>query len=231
MKTALIVILTIVAALVIPFLLPASAPTIGDAEEHNLPWKIAVHTDGSTQVFGLSPGISTLTDARERLAQVPEIAIIGLRDQAGSLEAFFDSVRLGPLTGKLIVTAKVSDELAAAMRQRAIKTDHMDSAMLRSTLTQSDKAQAMLLPIHAIVFVPAARLDESIIVARFGAPVERRKSDDEVQHFLYPALGLDIALNAKGKAQLQYVAPKDFAQLLTPLTQDSNSPRADSKTP
>jgi len=34
---------------------------------------------------------------------------------------------------------------------------------------------------------------------------------------LYPELGLDIALSDKGRAVLQYVSPKEFSGLITPL--------------
>jgi hypothetical protein len=39
-----------------------------------------------------------------------------------------------------------------------------------------------------------------------------------VEHFLYPAKGLDLILDRKGKEVLQYVAPRDFARLREPLT-------------
>ena len=36
-------------------------------------------------------------------------------------------------------------------------------------------------------------------------------------HWLYPKLGLDIALDSNSKGVLQYVLPKDFAALVQPL--------------
>lgn len=225
MKTAFIVILSIVAALALPFVIPLLKPgsqpvstTSASAEDNRLlPWNITVRPDGSTEIFGLTPGASTLPEAIRQFGQNPEVAIIGLRDQAGSLEAFFDSVRLGPLTGKMIVTLRATGEQLQGMRQRAIKSEYMESAVLRATLAPEDLAQAQHQPIDAIVFVPAARLDETIILERFGPPVERRSSAGEIEHFLYPALGLDIALSSRGKAQLQYVAPRDFARVRAPL--------------
>ena len=199
MKTAAIVVLAILAALAFPFLLPTtpSAPASESAEL--LPWHITRTETGATRVFGLTLGQSTLSDAQVKFFIPPEIAIVGLRNEAGSLEAFFDGVRLNALTGKMVMTVRVPDEVLKAMRQRATKTDHMDSAMLRST----------------------ARLDEPIVHDRFGPPAERITTEGDVQHLLYPALGLDIAINAKGRAQLQYVAPDDFEMLRAPLKQQA----------
>ncbi|MBK6638359.1 MAG: hypothetical protein IPH08_12115 [Rhodocyclaceae bacterium] len=221
MKTAAIVVLAILAALAFPFLLPTtpSAPASESAEL--LPWHITRTETGATRVFGLTLGQSTLSDAQVKFFIPPEIAIVGLRNEAGSLEAFFDGVRLNALTGKLVMTVRVPDEVLKAMRQRATKTDHMDSAMLRSTLSADDLTQAKQMPIRAIVFVPAARLDEPIVHDRFGPPAERITTEGDVQHLLYPALGLDIAINAKGRAQLQYVAPDDFEMLRAPLKQQA----------
>ncbi len=221
MKTAAIVILAILAALALPFLLPFSRPgdpaTSSPESAELLPWHITRTESGATRVFGLTLGHSTLSDAQAKFAVPPEIAIVGLRDEAGSLEAFFDGVRLNALTGKMVITAKASADTITAMRQRASKTEHMDSAMLRSTLNANDLAQARQMPIRAIVFVPAARLDETIIKDRFGPPGERITTEGPVHHLLYPTLGVDIAINGKGKAQLQYVAPDDFATLRAPL--------------
>ncbi len=69
----------------------------------------------------------------------------------------------------------------------------------------------------AIAFIPAANLDEAIVLQRFGAPDERIRADENREHFLYRAKGLDVQLDAKGKEVLQYVPPRDFARLRDPL--------------
>jgi hypothetical protein len=57
----------------------------------------------------------------------------------------------------------------------------------------------------------------AVILQRFGAPAERIRQGETLEHFLYPAQGLDIVLDSKGKEVLQYVAPADFARLRAPL--------------
>lgn len=218
MKTPTLVILALLAALAFPFLLPAPSPSGQGSDDPALvPWHITLTEAGESRVFGLTPGHSTLGEAQARFATAPEIAIIGLRTEPGSLEAFFDGVRLNALTGKIVITVDATSETLLAMRQRAVKTEHMDSAMLRSTLTPDDLDLARRMPVRAIIFVPAARLDESVVTERFGPPAQRVDAEGGVLHLLYPALGLDVALNARGRTQLQYVAPRDFARLHAPL--------------
>ncbi len=216
MRTFGIVLALLIAALLLPLAFTDSSPN-APVDNSLLPWTIEPVGAGGIRVFSLTLGSSTLADAIKRFGPDMQVAVIGRRDEPGSLEAFFDSVHLGPLTGKLILTAEASDAQLTAMRERALKTEYMESAMRRSTLSPEDKQAALSLPIRAIVFVPSARLDAAIVHDRFGPPAEQLVAGDKVQHFLYPERGLDIAINEKGKAMLQYVAPKNFALLRAPL--------------
>jgi hypothetical protein len=103
------------------------------------------------------------------------------------------------------------------MRSNAAKTDHLETGIRKYVLNDADRQRAERLPLTAIAFIPAARLDEAIILQRFGAPAERIRQGETLEHFLYPAWGLDIVLDSKGKGVLQYVAPAEFARLRAPL--------------
>lgn len=230
MKNALLITLALLALLSLPqfFRSPPGADATNTTTP--MPWQIDTLADGNTRVFGLTLAHSTLADARTAFAAAPAIAIVGRRDEPGSLEAFFDGVRLGPLTGRIVLTLHVDSTTLTAMRARAVKTEHMDSAMLRSTLADADQALVERLPIAAIVFVPGARLDEATLVERFGAPTERLVRDD-VTHLLYPSFGLDIARDARGRVQLQYVAPARFDALRAPLRAGWRPPQQIARSP
>ena len=53
-----------------------------------------------------------------------------------------------------------------------------------------------------------------MLSARFGAPAERIAGDQRLEHWLYPALGLAVVLDAEGREVLQYTAPSDFSRRL-----------------
>jgi hypothetical protein len=103
------------------------------------------------------------------------------------------------------------------LRQRAIKSVHMDSSTRKYILHPDDLALAWSAPIAGITFIPAVSLDEQTVLRRFGVPNERIRVDERVEHFLYPEKGLDLALDSKGKEVLQYIAPRQFARLREPL--------------
>jgi len=219
-KTAITVLLLIVATLVLsaPFLSgekPAVKPVTG------LPWQIEVLPEGNSRVFGLTLARSTLGDARRQFGMEMEIAVVAAPGESGALEAYSSSVTAGAIMGKIILVADVRRETVAQLRQRAIKSEYMDSSTRKYSLHPDDLALAWRAPIAGIAFIPAVSLDEQTVLGRFGDPDERIRVDERVEHFLYPDKGLDLAIDSQGKEVLQYVAPRHFARLREPLIKTS----------
>lgn len=205
--------------LAVPFIFPPpESARVGRIDE-NLPWQIEVLADGGSRVFGLTLGVSSLGEARARFEGNLQVAVITAPNEAGSLEAYVDSVTLGFVTGKLILTAAATPDLLEQMRQRAAKTEYMESATAakKYTLAAADEEAANRLPIAAISFIPSLNLDENMVMQRFGPPAERIRGSETTEHFLYPDKGLDLRLDQKGKEILQYVAPREFAKVREPL--------------
>lgn len=214
----------IAAALTILLLLVITPIVLQMSDEHAtpesspmLPWQIEILDDGSSRVFGLTPGLSPLDEARALFGPDVEIAIVAPPGRPPLLEAFYESASAGFITGKLILTADLDSATIAAMRARALKESYMESVTRKVTLHPDDLASARLAAIRAITFIPSADLDEDVIRARFGEPGQRIRRSEEIEHFLYPELGLDIALSARGKEVLQYVAPRHFDRVVAPL--------------
>ena len=216
MKTSIAFLFVIIAVIAMSALFrsgekPAVQPVEG------LPWQIEILPDGDSRVFGLTLALSTLGDARGRFGMDMEIAVIAAPGEPGSLEAYSSNVTAGVVTGKIILLADADRETVARLRQRAIKTEYMDSTTKKFILHRDDLALAWRAPIAGITFIPSVSLDEQTALARFGVPNERIRVDDGVEHFLYPEKGLDLILDSKGKEVLQYVAPRQFARLREPL--------------
>ena len=190
---------------------PQSVPSSG------LPWQIETLPGGEAQVFGLTLGRSTLADARARFGTEMQLAVIAEPGEDGNVEGYYESVTAGFVAGKLIVTAELSPELIAGMRERAPKTQYMQSTTRRATLAPADEAAALAAPIRGLAFIPGAQLDEAVILERFGQPAERIRVNAHQEHLLYPAKGLDLVLDSKGRELLQYVAPARFDALRAPL--------------
>ncbi len=187
-----------------------------------LPWQIEPQADGTARVFGLVLGESTLADARERLGTDMDIALIAAPNEPGTIEAYYGQITAGVITGKMVLAAALDPVTIGRMRERAPTAEYMESTTRKFTLHPDDLPQAFGARIATITFLPSARIDDEIARTRFGVPAERVRASEEVEHWLYPKLGLDIVVNDKGKDVLQYVAPRDFARLRDPLLATKN---------
>ncbi|MDR1996048.1 hypothetical protein [Azonexus sp.] len=215
MKFALYLIGFILVALIVPFLIPT--PGAGGDPERNLPWQIEVDGQGGSTVFGLQPGRSTLADVRAALGNDFEVAIIARPDEIGAVEAYYSQVVLGFVLARMVVTLEVAPETVVAMRERALKAQHMESTTRKITLHPDDLAQLEQARVRALAVIPTVNLDEATVIQRFGPPAERLQVTEKRVHLLYPHQGLDVVVDSDGKELLQYVAPRDFALLREPL--------------
>lgn len=217
LKSIALFIAIVVALLAVPLLFISNDGKPDEQSAEGLPWQIDVLPDGNTRVFGLTPGVSTLDDARSRFGVDAQIAMIIAQGETGSVEAYYESVKAGFVTGKMILTLETSLTQREGMLKRAIKAEFMESTTRRITLADTDLQELGKAKLSAIAFIPSANLAEDIVLQRFGAPAERIRSSEQTEHFLYPEKGLDLRLDAKGKELLQYVAPRDFSHLRDPL--------------
>src|SRR5574343_706661 len=221
MKFALAILALIVAALVLPFLFPGAGKQEGVDPNSNLPWQITTDGQGGSAVFGLRPGVSTLGDARRQFGDDVEIAIVAQPEEIGALEAYFPQVALGFVLARVVITVDADDQQITAMRERALKAEHMESTTRKITLHRDDRTDVNAMPIRAIAVIPTVNLDETTVVQRFGQPGERLALSDKRVHLLYPDRGLDVLVDADGKELLQYVAPRHFSLLRKPLVKAS----------
>ncbi len=191
-----------------------------------LPWQVEILSDGSThdgstRVFGLTVGVSKLSDALEILGKDMELAIIAASGEGGNLEMYYGHYRAALLSGKLILQTSVSDEKIKLWRDNAVKFDYMATGLAKKySLSPDDLPNVLNEKIVGLTFIPAVNLDEAVILARFGEP-DRRIALPGVTHYLYPTIGLDIAHHADSKEVLQYVSPANFQQLVQPLKSNS----------
>jgi hypothetical protein len=190
-----------------PVAQPSSVP-------QGVPWAIDRLPGGGTRVFGLSLPGSTLDDARAAWGDELQLALMASRGQPAVLEAYVENYRSGPITGRLILSAEAPHKALMRWRDHAAKEEPVSADTRRIALRADDRTEALRSPIVGIGFIPAAQLDGETLRQRFGEPAQRIGDGAQVEHWLYPERGLAIALDAKGRELLQYVAPAEFERRL-----------------
>lgn len=216
MRLAAAIAALILIAIAAPFFFGGSKEEAA-RRQSGLPWQIEIQADGSSKVFGLVLGRSTLAEAAALWGPDGQLAVIASAGQPAGLEAYYESVTAGFVTGRLILSAELSQEALTGIRERAVKIEPTPSGARRYQPGGDDKRLALQAPVRAISFIPSANLDEPTVLQRFGTPAQRVRSGAQTEHFLYPQQGLDLLLDTEGKELLQYVAPRDFVRLSAPL--------------
>ena len=181
------------------------------------PWQITLMADGSSRIFGIHLGVTTVAEARQQLGKGPRLALFENPDGALSLELFYKEFNRAGLSGKLILTAGGAKETLQNLKQQSRKNKKLESGVVQHYLDKGLLSVIDSMLITAMTYMPYANLEEEVVSARFGEPAEKIRTHEKAQHWLYPDRGLDLIINEEGKEILQYVPPEDFGKLLKPL--------------
>ncbi|MEW6646787.1 MAG: hypothetical protein AB1450_06285 [Pseudomonadota bacterium] len=206
----------------------AVAMLIPGRQDHRpelLPWAITTHEDGSSTVFGLRLGHSSLGEAEQLFQTELELILFQSPEGRRVAEGYFDGVTLSGLAAKLVVEAALSEAELQAMFERGVRIATMGNGSRKVTLHPDDIARLRATPIASLTYLPRTHLDELLVEKRFGTPAQKvGEPGGEVVHWLYPERGLDVAVSTSGKEVLQYVAPRDFPRLVAPLLERQATP-------
>ncbi len=183
-----------------------------------LPWEIEPLAEGTSRVFGIELGRSPLSALEQALEQQAEVSLFAPNNGPKSLEAYFDSVTLAGIKARMVAVLGVDQAVLQKMFDRGARIATLPSGQRKVTLADPDLLLARQSPVVAITFLPRSDLEEATLRMRFGDPAEKiAEPNGQVVHWLYPHLGLDIAVGNDGLEVFQYVPPKDFEKLRAPL--------------
>lgn len=208
------VLIVSILAVVIGILLPGQPVE----QRVNLPWQVESTTDGTSRVFGLVLGKSTLQDAQQVFQEEAELSMFSSDDGKRVVEGFFNRLTLSGLRAKMVVALDYSEQELTGIFDRGVRISTMGTGKRKVSLSGEDKSDALLTPIASITYLPKINLDAELVERRFGLPMERiKEKKTDIEHWLYPEKGLDIALSDEQKDVLQYTLPSRFESLAAPL--------------
>ena len=210
-KIALSILAVTILAIGIAIIMPGGRQIDTDPK---LPWLIGVNQDGSSTVFGLTLGKSSVADARNLLKKEGEATLFMEPDGKLTIEVFFQRVFLSSLKADMVMTAELTQQEMQPMYDHGTRVSKLGSGEQKVTLRPEDIDMVAAAPIRHLTYLPVADLDPELIESRFGTPAQRIAEKSGASHWLYPEQGLDIAVDPERKEVFQYVAPKDFERLV-----------------
>jgi len=173
-----------------------------------MPWEVNTMADGNIKVFDIHLGSTTYAQAQQLVRQYGKTAIFTQDGSQPSVEAYFDSVNLGGLSAKLVLTLAVDEHVVEALLSQALDARIQDSGAHRYTLENS--SQLVNTAVKSLTYIPSIKLNSDMVKHRFGEATSIEKFADmpESELWLYPDLGLSIHLNPNQKTIMQYHQPQ-----------------------
>lgn len=214
-QTTLMVLAVVLAAVLIGWLLSANIDTT--PLNRGLPWQIETLDDGSSRVFQIHLGHTTLAEVSHNFKQQPEFTMFVTEGQAPVIEVYFNSLRISGLGAKMVMGFELPAADLEAIYNRGVRISTLGSGERKVTMSDEDMAYIRQQPVVSITYIPSVKLDAELVKKRFGEPAERIQENSDTEHWLYPQKGLDIVLNRGSKGLLQYVRPSRFEQVVKPL--------------
>lgn len=211
------IVLGVVALFIVSVIVLLAAPEDAPDTPATLPWNITHPTPDTVRVFGITLGVSTLSDANKVFKEEADVSLFKPSDAGMGVEAFIEEVNFNGLKAKIVMTIAVDPEKLQGMYERGLRINSTPSGK-RITLTADDLLIVRNSPVASLTYLPNVSLDEAIVSKRFGEPSMRiKETRSGAVHWLYPQHGLDVVLGGKERPLLQYVALKNFEQLREPL--------------
>lgn len=189
-------------------------------DDQTYPWQINISTAGNTQVFGIELNKTPLGHAARLLNHNYELGLFEDRQGKFSLEAYFNEVTRGGLSGKLIILLDVQQQQLQAFKVNSLKGKPQESGELKYVLTKADQKLSQQFKVSSLSYIPYVNLDKQMIINRFGEPGKVIKSKNGLTHYIYQDKGLDVIYSEEGKEVLQYVSPGNIGKILRPLDRE-----------
>lgn len=211
--------LLLAAALVAWRLVAPADPATRAAVMHGAPWQIETPAPGQTRVMGLALPGSTLAQARLRWGNDLKVALMAKPEGPVTLEAYLERFETGGVGGRLLLRFDTTNLAAPVAHWReTVFGVPQESGTRQHVLAEPAIQELGSAALLGVNYIPEAQLSAELLQARFGEPAQRLAEGERLEHWLYPAKGLAVVLDAKGRELLQYVAPADFeARLAAPL--------------
>lgn len=202
--------------LALAILLPSGRES--PAVHTDYPWYVTVDSEGFSQVFGLSVGRTTVRQAAERIREPAEVSMFVAADGKQAVEVYFDRVSIGEIYAKVVLGVALDEATLKGMFERGVRISSLGGSVRKVELHPDDLMRVNDSVISSLTYLPSANLDAEVIRKRFGEPARRLKERESgLVHWLYPNIGLDLAVNDEGKEVLLYVKPSEFARVTAPL--------------
>lgn len=173
--------------------------------EAHLPWNAKYDSEGNLHALGLTVHKSTLKEAMKLYGKDVEVKIFSKMDESNkSLEAYFPVIYIGSIKAALALKLEASSEAINEAYKNGKKMTITTTGQREIELYSSEVAKFFDVPISSVTLVPRNNLTDRAIAMRFGEPDKKEIQSDNLPHWFFNDLGLELILDKEGPEALQY---------------------------
>jgi len=212
MKKTLLYLMTVCAVLALGawLLLPKAPSSASDAQTTAvaMPWDITLHKDGSTEVFGVHLGSTTLADTIVAWGMPDSIALFAKDTVPISVEVWFSHPRVSPMRAGIVLTLAVETSTMQTMMDEAQGHKTAADGDKKYILSDSHQEQLLQYNVKTLSYIPAYKgLEPAYLEQHVGRPAASWQQSEHLQSWYYPDKGLTLIIDAEGKDVFQYQLP------------------------
>jgi len=172
---------------------------------NHLPWNAHYDEAGQLHALGLVINKSTLRDAMDLYGKDVEVKIFSdSNEENKSIEAYFPVMYIGAIKAALALKIELTpEELEQAYNDgKSIKTN--PSGTREISLYSDTITKYFDHPLTSVTLLPRKHLTEQAIQKRFGEADKKEVQSDNLAHWFFYDMGLEMIIDEEGPEALQY---------------------------
>jgi len=174
------------------------------------PWDVITTENGAIQVFGMTPGKTTIKESKQILSKASEtqLLIAGNKNQQRQLIAIHKDLMISGLLSELRLAYQLEQNTLNELYSTLDIKPEAPGMEKSYSITPELEEFYSSTPIASITYIPSINYGEEVILQRFGTPTEERVISDTERQWHYPEIGLEIQLYSNQAERFIYSNPK-----------------------
>lgn len=197
----------------------ACADQTADTETNVLPWQVSLLESGDTEVFSVSPGVTTLREFSKRFESLPELRLFQKQTGELLLEGYLGKVTVGRFDARIVAELDAPADFLESVLASNLGREPTPNNLWKYKLSEAQTLKALDMIVWRFMYIAIAAYEEKQI-GFFGEPNSVEKVTDTAEYRFYPEKGVVVLWDTDGKETFYYTSPSSFSRLTKALEDD-----------
>jgi hypothetical protein len=164
-----------------------------------MPWNIDIVLNNNIRVFGVTLGKTRIQDANQILASFADTHLVKNGNKT-QLVAVYNELNMAGLIAEIELLYDLEENKLAELE----KLSTQDNAHNSKHLPKDIEMDLLTTVVSKLTYKPSVDFEIDIILQRFGPAASEEKISENIEHWFYPDMGLEIIIDKQGPDQFIY---------------------------